>query len=241
MRKFNPHLYLPDFTKPSSSIPWYLIDGIDPADIMVVYQPYGAANQAASYVNLINPGTYDAAPGTAPTWDATNGWKFNNATSQYLTTGYELSTDHSSTLIHFTNLSGSWKCLAGGTKKTGGSDFSLNTAQSASCYYFQWGSGGGLGTWAASGNIGIAGVNWVDYTSRCYVNGNFVGTVAINPPGTTYPLFIGALNSAGSPSSYCSVYITLLISFNILLTDEQMATVAAAMSAFAPPPSGPPS
>ena len=32
----------------------------------MAYQPKGAASLAASYFNLANPGTYNAAPGTAP-------------------------------------------------------------------------------------------------------------------------------------------------------------------------------
>ena len=53
---------------------------------IAAYQPKGAADLAASYVNLITPGTYNAAPGTAPTFDAATGWTFNGST-QYLTTG----------------------------------------------------------------------------------------------------------------------------------------------------------
>lgn len=49
------------------------------------YQPIGAASLAASYVNLANPGTYNAAPGVAPTL-AAGGWSFDGLT-QYLTTG----------------------------------------------------------------------------------------------------------------------------------------------------------
>ncbi len=67
-------------------IPWYLSGGISAANCIAAYAPKGAASLAASYSNLANPGTYNAAPGTAPTWDATNGWKFNGST-QYLTTG----------------------------------------------------------------------------------------------------------------------------------------------------------
>ena len=47
----------------------------------------GAASLAASYINLANPGTYDAAPGTAPSFDTATGWTFAAASSQYLTTG----------------------------------------------------------------------------------------------------------------------------------------------------------
>ena len=53
---------------------------------VAAYQPKGAASQAASYVNLANPGTYDAAPGNAPTWNTATGWAFNGS-NQYLTTG----------------------------------------------------------------------------------------------------------------------------------------------------------
>lgn len=55
---------------PPAAAPWYLAGGA-PTPI-AVYQPKGAASLAASYVNLANPGTYDAAadvPGYgAPTW-----------------------------------------------------------------------------------------------------------------------------------------------------------------------------
>jgi hypothetical protein len=64
--------------------PWYRAGGA-PAPV-AAYQPKGAATGAASYTNLANPGTYDAAPGTAPTFDTATGWTFDG-TSQYLTTG----------------------------------------------------------------------------------------------------------------------------------------------------------
>lgn len=51
---------------------------------LVVYQPKGAASLAASYVNLVNPGTYDAAPGAAPGWSSGTGWVFSGA--EYLLT-----------------------------------------------------------------------------------------------------------------------------------------------------------
>ena len=66
--------------------PWWLAGGIDPATVVAVYQPKGAASLAASYVNLANPGTNDAAPGVAPTFNTATGWTFNG-TTQYLTTG----------------------------------------------------------------------------------------------------------------------------------------------------------
>lgn len=82
---------------------WYLAGGIDAANCVAAYQPKGAASHALSYVNLANPGTYDAAPGTAPTWDQATGWIFNG-TSQYLTTGIVPATDQTwSAVVKFSD------------------------------------------------------------------------------------------------------------------------------------------
>jgi hypothetical protein len=76
----------------AAAIPWYLSGGIAAANCIAAYQPKGAASLAASYDNLAAPGngladgTYDAAPGVAPTWTESTGWAFNGST-QYLTTG----------------------------------------------------------------------------------------------------------------------------------------------------------
>jgi hypothetical protein len=55
---------------------------------IAAYQPKGAASLAASYVNLANPGTYNAAPGVAPSFDAATGWGFT--TTQFLITGVRM-------------------------------------------------------------------------------------------------------------------------------------------------------
>ena len=79
---FTPALQ-PAFSQEGGVVPWYLAGGIAKANCIAAYQPKGAASLAASYVNLVTPGTYDAAPGTAPTFDSALGWTFDG-TSQYL-------------------------------------------------------------------------------------------------------------------------------------------------------------
>jgi hypothetical protein len=87
---------------------WFLTGGISAANCKAAYAPKGATSQAASYTNLANPGTYTAAPGTAPAWDATNGWKFTAASSQYLTTGLTMTTDQTwSMIVRFAGVTGS--------------------------------------------------------------------------------------------------------------------------------------
>jgi len=61
---------------------WWLAGGIHPSQVVAAYQPKGAVDLAASYVNLANPGTDDAQVGEAPTLDS-SGWVFNG-TTQYL-------------------------------------------------------------------------------------------------------------------------------------------------------------
>ena len=52
---------------------WWLSGGVSAANCVAAYQPIGATSLAASYTNLANPGTYTAAPGVAPTFDAATG------------------------------------------------------------------------------------------------------------------------------------------------------------------------
>ena len=70
---------------------WWQVPG---ATCVAAYQPKGAADLAASYVNLANPGTYNAAPGVAPTL-AAGGWSFNGSTQYLLSPLYLHGTTHS--------------------------------------------------------------------------------------------------------------------------------------------------
>jgi hypothetical protein len=65
--------------------PWWLAGGIDPAISRAAYLAKGAADYAASKVNLAHPGTNDAFEGAAPVWNTGDGWVCAN--QQYLLTG----------------------------------------------------------------------------------------------------------------------------------------------------------
>lgn len=64
--------------KMSVSVPWYNA-GSTP-DPLAIWQAKGAASLAASYVNLVNPGTHDLTVGVAPTLDS-YGWVSGSGTA----------------------------------------------------------------------------------------------------------------------------------------------------------------
>lgn len=64
------------------------------ATAVAAYDAVGAASLADSYVNEVSPGTYNAAPGIAPTWAYGTGWTFNGS-SGYLLTGVALGSGYS--------------------------------------------------------------------------------------------------------------------------------------------------
>ena len=63
---------------------WYVTYS---TNLVAAYQPKGAASQAASYVNLVTPGTYDLTTADAPGWAAGTGWVFNDTTQNLVIGG----------------------------------------------------------------------------------------------------------------------------------------------------------
>ena len=99
-------------------VPWYLSGGVSRANCLAAYQAIGAASLAESYVNLVNPGTYDLSGGTAPTWAAESGWTFNGA-DQYKTTGIDPAANATQTwsmIVRYSN------CTAGAGFMMGSTD-----------------------------------------------------------------------------------------------------------------------
>ena len=191
--------------------------------VWAAYQPKGAANQAASYVDLSGNGN-NAGVGVAPTWDAVNGWKFNGV-NQYLTTTFVPQNDQSqSVLVQFTNVANTGGLV--GLRSPIGEYIYIRPNTSGRCYYIH-GAGvpvstlGGL----AAGNSAIAGA--VGYR-------NGAADIALNPFAGGVPalgLWIAALNNLGAPAFLLLGYIQALAIYDCTLTAPQVLAVAAAMSA----------
>lgn len=205
----------------AAAVPWYLSGGVSAASCVAAYKAKGAASLAASYVNLANPGTNDAAPGVAPTFSAATGWTFNG-TTQYLTTGLVPPNDQSwSMLAQISTAADS--CWAVGASWAGGAGFILNHGPGVGTYY----NGGARQILSshATGNLAIAG-------AQGYWNGSADGAAIPPAAGTnTYDIWIGALNNVGSFYNDKGGNVIALAIYNALLTAPQVAAIAAAMAA----------
>lgn len=89
---------------------WWLAGGIDPANCIAAYQPKGAADYAASKVNLAN-GAHTLTDGSpAPSWDTSYGWQFGS--SSYLITDIVAPhTQAQSMFVRFRDQTATWAAI----------------------------------------------------------------------------------------------------------------------------------
>ena len=202
---------------------WYLAGGISASACVAAYQPKGAASLAASYINLANPGTYDAAPGVAPTWASSTGWTFNG-TSQYLKTGIVPSTGWSA-IIRFDSLvaTGSFQYLLGMDDAAGkGFHIAADTTLSAN----SWRNPSAI-NYSRSAGAGVLAMNATTaFVDGSAVPGSFSGTVP------SVAVFVGARNRLGEGlGAYTKGNIVGAAIYNVSLSAAQIGAVTAAMQA----------
>lgn len=212
-------------------IPWYLAGGISAANCLAAYEPKGAADYAASKVNIVNPGTYNAAKQTNdPGWDAANGWMFA-ANNDALKTGLAIA-DAWSWIVQFTNVpAGASQNIA----MAGGSTAAANPKFISPNYFnyahFTYKDSGGTwreykGTAYLSGTQSFAGF-------RCFINGVYkqeLNTTGLG--GTLTNLGLGGVfNASLTFYKQFSGYIQRAAIYDTTITDVQMAAVHAALAA----------
>lgn len=211
--------FRPAFDAGAAVTPWYRAGGA-PLPV-AAYQPKGAASLAASYVNLANPGTYDAAPGTAPTFDAVTGWT-GNGSSMYLTTGI-IPASGWSVICRFASAGSNQTTV--GSRGTPTASTRVDLRPNSGGTKVSYGNGGliEVAPQMSSGVIAVAGVN-------AYRDGVLDSSSIPAWSGTGSALFLLALNFAGSPGGYFGGSIQAVAIYNTTLSGPQMAAVSAAMS-----------
>lgn len=197
---------------------------------LAAYQPKGAASLAASYVNLANAGTYDAAPGVAPT--LSGGWVFNG-TTQYLKTGIVPLVTYTM-IIQFasaatTTFGAICGCAQGGSPNIYYQIVPTLDSGTPGKHAYGCGSEAGTGNQVApklaSGNLCLAG-------AQGYLNGAADGVLMT--PGATVPAFdiyIGARNVNNALQVPLAATVIAMAIYSGTLTAPQVAAVAAAMAA----------
>lgn len=200
---------------------WWLSGGVSAANAIAVYQPIGAASLAASYINLANPGVFDAAPGVAPTWAAATGWTFGGA--QYLTTGATPASGWSM-IVRYSDATTLSSIIAGSESSTTTRFFLSNSfSGGAGCGY-------GYGGFTLVGPRLQTGILCVAST-----NGYRNGTIDTSAVGTwsgtaTRSIYIGAYNN-GTVAFPFAGKIQAVAIYTATLSAAQVAAISAAMAA----------
>lgn len=210
-------------TDVDAQVDWWLQGGVPAANCIAAYQPKGAASLAASYVNLANPGTYDAAPGVAPTFDAATGWTFNG-TTQYLDTGVALAnTQTRSVIIRYSDgPTSGWASLVGALEQVGKG---LIIVSSTASEYYNDNQRTIAGAPATAAIRAIAG-------NQGYISAAPHGaTIAFTGGGTPRNLHIARLNNGASGTNYAAVKIQALAIYDATLTEDQISLITRAMAA----------
>ena len=211
--------------KKPTTIPWYLTGAVPSANCLAAYKPKGAADYAASKVNLTGNATYDAVDGAAyPTWDGTNGWKFLVTSSQYLDPGI-VPKANMSFIVRCSNLETTVERALIGYYKSGTMRVQLgpNTPNMA------YGNGGLLNKTplATSGVFGVAGQDG-------YRNGasESLSIAAWSGVASTSVLIGGRRREdTTSIDTYLTGYIQAFSVYDIVLTPAQVLAISTAMAA----------
>lgn len=215
--------------------PWWLAGGMQLDACIAAYQPVGAASYVASKVNLVNPGTYNAADGAAyPDWDATNGWRFDGS-NDYLDSG----------IVHASSYTVICRFVRRGD--TGAATqvfFGANTVNTR--YYLGYASNSvaeadrlrpiyGWGT-ASYNNLGATiAVNGVGVMcladKKTYWDGSYVADVTATYTNTnTKTDYIGGYNNNGTAALFSQIDILALAIYNATLTADNIAALTTAMN-----------
>jgi hypothetical protein len=192
------------------------------ANCIAAYQPKGAADLAASYVNVANPGTYNAAPGVAPTFDTATGWTFNGST-QYLDTGIvPVNNQAWSGFVRFSDRGGITVMPFGRVEAC---RFAIQLSSISNGVVYQNGSySSSVSPAPTSGILGMAGVkgyrNGVDEGITIpAAGGSFSGSILIGQSGY------------GGYEDWMAGKIQTLAIYDVTLTGAQVTQLTASMAA----------
>lgn len=200
---------------------WWASGGIA-GEAIAAYKPIGASDLASSYLNLVNPGTFDAAPGTAPTFNTATGWAFLKTSLQYLNLGFVPDVNYS-VVFRF-----SGRELIGasytGCQTTTNTALIFGADSAAPVKFSYYHRAQVLGSpVAAVGVVAICGV-------KGYLNASLEGTSSGYSGTNTQPFYIGGYNNNGVPSLFQTITVAALAAYSTDIS-AQIGSLTAAINA----------
>lgn len=209
-------------------VPWYLAGGVSAANCIAAYQPKGAADYAASKVNIAKPGTYDAADGAAyPAWAAATGWTFTGTSSQYLDTGLVPILDQTWSAIAIVYTADASNTSVLFTRTGSNLDFGIFLSNFTT--YIPHNSKNISCTVSSLQNANsVLAVS----AKRGYQDGSLLtGTIADGTGTATRSIYIGAGNITGTANFFFTGRIAAVAIYSATLTAPQVAAITTAMNA----------
>jgi hypothetical protein len=207
---------------PSSASNWWEAGGA--TGCVAAYQPKGAASLAASYSNLVNPGTYDLADiATPPTFDASTGWTFNSTQGVGFDTGVMAA--NMTLVVRISNAAiGKYSTISPiGNTGVGNFIYSAAATSGAQRFVHSTGSAYTAGDGSAGTSNGVLAVT----KDAGYIDGasviNLAGTGASNNATTK-------IGSRGDTAAKFSGNILAVAIYDNTLDAATVAAVSAAMS-----------
>ena len=232
-RTFSPTFKPHSQAAVASSTDWWLQGGISASNAIVVYQPKGAANYNASLINLANSGTYNAvAFSTAPTFDTSYGWYYNN--NQYMYTPFQGQDGNKySVIIRFTDSrSDTYGWLFGGRTSANNNRFSLMTSMNTDDHGYE------INSIRTTYGARVSGGVLCNASGKLYLDGSYETGDEVALDYETVRLGIGCQNygtgtadDAAQPANGFIGKIQALAIYDIALSPTQVAALTTAMNA----------
>jgi hypothetical protein len=200
-----------------SAGPWWLSGGLAPADCLVAYQSKNAASLAASYVNLANPGTYDASVVNAPTWSAGIGWTFNGSSNQLNCAYTPVSQKSWIVKITASSATNRFPFLSGTGSNSVGTLPNWTASGGSIAYYNGQSAGKTPAVTSGSHVLAVAG-------TKAYRNGS--------DEGITIPAWIGSgttINIGVPGANGWNSVIEAIAFYNRVLTASEVAAISSAL------------
>ena len=204
---------------------------IAPGVVDVVYQPKfyagiysrsDAPNYANGLLNIINPGTYDAYEGIAPTFNAASGW--SSTGTQYLKTGWVAGDQDHAIFVSFSNADPLQPCEVTGAISGTGVTTAIEPVNGANK---DWAN---CSTFAFTQNPGILTEGTFGYSARrAFANGSYVLTLPLSAQVQTVEQYVMSWNNNGAPFGLPTVTVHAVVFLNSAITDVQVAALCWAL------------